>query len=201
MQKIVIATKNQGKLREIQKALQGLAETVSLAAWADLPEPREDGATFAENAVIKAKYYREKLNLPCLADDSGLEVAALDGAPGVHSARFAGYHGSDAANNVKLLEELTRVGKDESAASYRSVLAFAPPEGEVILTEGICRGIIKKSPRGSGGFGYDPYFYLPSGKTMAELTLEEKEAVSHRGEAMRAMQTKLKDFFRQGGAV
>lgn len=194
MKKIVIATKNQGKLREIKAAFEKLpVEILSLADFKNLPDAVEDGKTFEENARIKAKFFSEKTKLACLADDSGLEVDALNGAPGVFSARFSGYHASDGKNNEKLLEELEKNHIEESAADYRCALCFYDTNGEEILTSGIVKGTIKKIPKGSGGFGYDPYFYIDDKKTMAELTAEEKDSVSHRGEALRQMVPKLKE--------
>ncbi len=194
MKKIVIATKNQGKLREIKAAFEKLpVEILSLADFKNLPDAVEDGKTFEENARIKAKFFSEQTKLACLADDSGLEVDALNGAPGVFSARFSGCHASDGKNNEKLLKELEKNHIEESAADYRCALCFYDTNGEEILTSGIVKGTIKKIPKGSGGFGYDPYFYIDDKKTMAELTAEEKDSVSHRGEALRQMVPKLKE--------
>ena len=192
MKKLVIATRNEGKLREMAGILREFSpEVVSLKEFGELPEPVEDGATFAENARIKAKFYREKTGCACIADDSGLEVAALGGAPGVYSARFAGFHADDETNNRKLLEELERAGVEKSPADYRCALVFLGEDGREILTEGRCDGVVKKIPRGEGGFGYDPYFYVGE-KTIAEMSLEEKEDISHRGEALRKMAEELR---------
>lgn len=194
MKKIVIATKNSGKLKEIKTALKNFPiESFSLADFENIPDVVEDGKTFEENARIKAKYFSEKTGLACIADDSGLEVDALNGAPGVFSARFSGCHASDGKNNEKLLKELEKNHIEESAADYRCALCFYDTNGEEILTSGIVKGTIKKIPKGSGGFGYDPYFYIDDKKTMAELTAEEKDSVSHRGEALRQMVPKLKE--------
>ena len=195
MKKIVIATKNKGKLREMTEAFADLpVEVVSLADFGDLPDAVEDGKTFVENAKIKAKFFSSKTDCACIADDSGLEVEALGGMPGVYSARFAGFHADDDTNNQKLLEELERVGADESKADYRCALAFVDVDGTTLETEGVCYGIIKKIAKGQGGFGYDPYFYINDNKTMAELTLEEKNKISHRGAALRQMVTLLRDY-------
>ena len=192
MKKIVIATKNPGKLREMRDAFKNLpVEIFSLADFGDLPDAVEDGETFADNARIKAKFFSKKTGLACLADDSGLEVDALGGAPGVHSARFAGYHASNGTNNQKLLDELKKINVQESAADYRCALCFFD-DGEEILTEGVVYGKIKIIPKGNNGFGYDPYFYIDETKTMAELTLAEKDKISHRGVALREMVSKLK---------
>ena len=173
-------------------------ELLSLAEAGDFPEPVEDGATFAENARIKARFYRERTGLACVADDSGLEVSALDGAPGVHSARFSGFHADDATNNAKLLRELERAGAEESPADYRCALVFAGENGEEILAEGRCDGVVRKVARGENGFGYDPYFYVGD-RTIAEMGLEEKDRISHRGEALRKLVEKLRIVYgRQG---
>jgi len=191
MKKLVIATKNAGKLREMREAFEGLPFVIrSLEEFGDLPEAVEDGATFAENAHIKAKFYGERTGCACIADDSGLEVEVLGGAPGVHSARFAGFHADDATNNAKLLEELERVGVEESPADYRCALAFVDPDGIELLAEGRCDGVVRKTAKGTNGFGYDPYFYLGE-KTIAEMDLEEKDKISHRGKALREMVLKL----------
>ena len=198
MKKIVVATKNPGKIREMTMAFRELpVELVALASFGSLPDAVEDGATFAANAEIKARFYMQATGVACLADDSGLEVEALGGAPGVHSARFAGYHADDAANNAKLLDELTRVGRAQSAAAYRCVLAFVDTNGRSLLASGSCLGTVKKEPRGVGGFGYDPYFYIEENKTMAELMLQEKDKISHRGNALREM-AKLLNVYLSG---
>lgn len=195
MKTIVVATKNAGKLREMMEAFRDLPVTlVPLSQFGDLPDAVETGATFAENAAIKARFYRQATGVACLADDSGLEVEALAGAPGVYSARFAGGHGDDAANNEKLVAELRRLGRDDSPAAYRCALALADIDGHLLTAAGICGGTVRTTPRGTGGFGYDPYFYFPGGKTMAELTLAEKDAVSHRGAALREMAWALKGY-------
>lgn len=194
MKKIVLATKNKDKVKEIKAVFAELpAEIVSLADFENLPDAVEDGKTFAENATIKAKFFAEKLNLACLADDSGLEVDALGGLPGIFSARFAGYHADDSTNNQKLLAELEKVGVSESKADYKCALSFIDVDGTEIKTEGEIFGVIKKIPRGSGGFGYDPYFYVDENKTMAELTPAEKNSISHRGAALRKMLPLLKE--------
>ena len=195
MKTIAVATKNAGKLREMMDAFRGLPVTLlPLFHFGDLPDAVEDGATFAENAAIKAKFYMKATGVACLADDSGLEVEALDGAPGVYSARFAGVHGDDDANNAKLVAELVRLGREDSPAAYRCALALADIDGRLLTAAGACRGTVRRTPRGTGGFGYDPYFYLPDDKTMAELTLSEKDAVSHRGAALRAMAQRLRAY-------
>ncbi|MBQ1509381.1 MAG: RdgB/HAM1 family non-canonical purine NTP pyrophosphatase [Selenomonadaceae bacterium] len=193
MKKIVIATKNKGKLREMTDAFRDLpVKVLSLADFGELPEAVEDGKTFEENARIKARFYCEKTGCACIADDSGLEVAALGGAPGVHSARFSGTHADDATNNAKLMQELDRAGVEESPADYRCALVFHDVDGTEILTEGRCDGVVGKIARGTNGFGYDPYFYVGN-RTIAEMSLEEKDGISHRGEALHKMVERLCD--------
>lgn len=196
MKKIVIATKNEGKVREIVEALSHLpVEIVSLKDFGDLPDAVEDGGTFMDNAIIKADFYHKLTGCACMADDSGLEIAALDGRPGVYSARFAGYNADDATNNQKMLEELVIADVEASDADYRCVLCFVDEDGSRIITEGRCDGMVRKWPHGHNGFGYDPYFYTNeyAGRTMAELSLEEKDRISHRGRALRKMVKKLEE--------
>ena len=196
MKKIVLASKNLDKVREMRLVLSNLPlEILSLADFPDIPDAIEDGTTFEENALIKARYYVRQTNLACLADDSGLEVDALDGLPGVHSARFAGYHADDATNNQKLLDELSKINVRESAAAYKCSLAFADVDGTEIVTEGKISGTIKTIAQGNGGFGYDPYFYLDDERTMAQLTVAEKNLISHRGAALKQMVSKLQEKF------
>ena len=197
MKKIVLASKNLDKVKEMRLALGILpVEILSLSDFAEIPDAIEDGATFEDNAIIKAKFFSEQTNLACLADDSGLEVDALGGLPGVHSARFAGWHADDNTNNQKLLDELKKIGATESKAAYRCALAFVDTDGTQILTQGKVEGKIKTVAKGSGGFGYDPYFYLDANKTMAEISPAEKNNISHRGAALREMILKLKGRFR-----
>lgn len=196
MKKIVLASKNVDKVKEMRLVLKNLPlEILSLADFDNLPDAVEDGATFEDNALIKAKFFRERTGLACLADDSGLEVDALNGLPGVHSARFAGYHADDVTNNQKLLDELKKIGVDESTAAYRCALAFVDTDGTELLTEGKISGKIKTVAQGNGGFGYDPYFYIDDKRTMAQLPVDEKNKISHRGAALRGMILKLKEKF------
>ena len=194
--KIVIATKNQGKVREMINAFQGLpVELVSLADLAErFQEPVEDGDTFAANSLLKAEYFCKQTGMACLADDSGLEVEALGGAPGVYSARFAGENASDADNNAKLQQELKKLGRESSPAAYQCALTFMDADGRVLTAKGFCRGEIRLQARGENGFGYDPYFYVGD-VTMAEMSLAEKQAISHRGAALREMAVLLQDYF------
>ena len=196
MKKIVLASKNSDKVKEMRLVLGCLPfEILSLADFDDLPDAVEDGLTFEENALIKAKFFRKCTGLACLADDSGLEVDALGGLPGVHSARFAGYHADDLTNNQKLLDELKKIEVEESAAAYRCALAFVDTDDTELLTAGKISGKIKTVARGNGGFGYDPYFYIDDERTMAQLSVDEKNKISHRGAALREMVLKLKERF------
>jgi XTP/dITP diphosphohydrolase len=181
---LVVATRNRGKSREIREFLRDFAvEIRDLNDFGAIPEAVEDGATFEENAYKKASFTAKVLGFPALADDSGLEVEALGGQPGVHSARYAGPMASDEENNRKLLEALT--GNTQRKAHFCCVLSLAVPSGPALTYEAACEGLIMETPRGSNGFGYDPLFYYPpTDKTFAEMTLEEKSGVSHRGKAL-----------------
>ncbi|NPV27175.1 MAG: XTP/dITP diphosphatase [Firmicutes bacterium] len=187
MHTIVLATKNLGKIREFAELLAGWpVRVLSIRDWPDLPEIIEDGATFAENALKKARAVCQHTGLLALADDSGLEVDYLGGAPGVLSARFAGEPIDDDRNNRKLLTLLEGVPLEQRTARFRCVIAIVTPTSESFLTEGICEGIIGQELAGTGGFGYDPLFYLPAyGRTMAQLSLEVKNSISHRAKALR----------------
>ncbi len=196
MKKILLASKNSDKVKEIRLILKNLPlEILSLAEFDAMPDAVEDGATFEENALIKARFFSERTKLAALADDSGLEVDALNGLPGVHSARFAGYHADDITNNQKLLDELKKIGVTESAAAYRCAMAFIDTDGTEFITRGKIGGTIKTVAKGSGGFGYDPYFYIDAQRTMAQLPVDEKNLISHRGKALRAMALKLQERF------
>jgi XTP/dITP diphosphohydrolase len=191
-QTLVVATRNTGKLREFRELLQPLqCEILSLRDVGIEDEVEEHGSTFAENAGIKALGYSRLTALPVLADDSGLEVAALGGRPGIHSARYAGEGASDSDRIRKLLAELDQTGGERSAR-FVCALALAR-EGTVILeSEGACSGVIIAEPRGTNGFGYDPVFLFPTlGKTFAELTEPEKNKHSHRSHAVTALLPKL----------
>ena len=196
MKKILLASKNSDKVKEIRLILKNLPlEILSLADFDEMPDAVEDGATFEENALIKARFFSERTKLAALADDSGLEVDALNGLPGVHSARFAGYHADDITNNQKLLDELKKIGVKESAAAYRCAMAFVDTDGTEFVTHGKIGGTIKTVAKGSGGFGYDPYFYIDAQRTMAQLSVDEKNLISHRGNALREMALKLQERF------
>ena len=187
--KILIATKNRGKLREIQDQLSGLpVNFICLADLEPLPEVEEIHDTFGENADLKALYYSNLTGLWTLADDSGLEVDALGGAPGVFSARYAGPDCDDARNNAKLLAELADVPEAKRAARFRCCLSLAGDGNILARSEGVIEGRIAFIEQGHNGFGYDPLFYVPEhGCTTAQMTSERKNAVSHRGQAVRAM--------------
>lgn len=181
---LVIATRNPGKTRELRGLLSGFPVDVrDLTAFGPLPEVEEDGATFEENAYKKASFTARILGVPALADDSGLCVAALGGAPGVHSARYGGPGLSDAERVARLLAEMS--GRSDRRAAFECVISLAVPSGPALTYEGRCEGWIAEEPAGEDGFGYDPiFFYPPLGKTFAQLTPEEKHRVSHRGRAM-----------------
>lgn len=184
--KLVLATGNQGKVRELKRILGDLnIEVLSLKDFPQVGEIVEDGDTFTENAVIKARAVSKAVNLIALADDSGLEVDCLDGAPGIYSARFAGEGKSDADNNEKLLALMRDVPTEKRAARFRCVIAICTPGGELFTADGTCEGFIGFKLKGDQGFGYDPLFYLPEyEQTFAELDAELKNKISHRGRAL-----------------
>lgn len=183
--RLLIATHNRGKLREYQELFGGLPlDLVTLDDAGIHEDVEENGATFAENARLKALTYARESGLLTLADDSGLEVDALGGDPGVYSRRYAGENKTDAERNAYLLEKLKGVTPDRRTARFRCAIAIASPGGEVWESNGTCEGVITNAPRGTNGFGYDPLFLFPqSGLTMAELPSEEKNRISHRARA------------------
>ena len=185
--KLLVATGNQGKMKEIRSLLEGSPiEIIGLDQLTNPPEVVEDGDTFADNARKKAQEMAEFSGYLTLADDSGLVVAALNGAPGVFSARYAGEKSNDTANNNKLLHELHNVVDEKRQAAFHCVVALAWPDGRCETYDGQVSGLIMRGGRGDGGFGYDPLFIVPEyGKTMAELPLEIKNRISHRGTALR----------------
>ncbi len=192
MNKMVAGTRNAGKVLEIRQALAELPFEVSGIPDEGLADVEETGVTFSENAILKARYYAQHTGEFCLADDSGLEVDALGGAPGVYSARYSGEGATDAANNRKLLLALQDVPPEKRTARFRSVLALAGPDGSLLLADGTCEGVILTEPKGDGGFGYDPLFWMPDQqKTLAEMTVQEKNAISHRGNALKVLKQKL----------
>ncbi len=188
---IILATRNPGKIQEFRDLLADFSvEFRSLNDFGPIPGVVEDGSTFEENAYKKASQTARVLGFPALADDSGLVVEALDGAPGVRSARYAGDGASDDENNRKLLQAME--GRGERKAAFACVISIAVPRGPALTYEAWCEGEIALQAAGSNGFGYDPvFFYPPLGKTFAELSTEEKNRVSHRGQAM----TELKREF------
>lgn len=198
MKEIVIASKNKGKIAEIEKYFATLpVKVISLAEFPEVDEPIEDGDTFEKNSLIKASYYALRTGKACLADDSGLEVDALNYAPGVYSARFAGEHATDAENNQKLLVSLENISQNKRQARFRCALTFLDTDGTVITCDGSCEGEIAFALSGDGGFGYDPLFYLPElNKSMAQLSMEEKNKISHRGKALKKMAEKLAGYLR-----
>jgi XTP/dITP diphosphohydrolase len=201
--RLVFATRNRGKVAELRQLLAGVeVEVLSLDDLdVTVPEVVEDGDTFAANAAKKAREVSRATGLPALADDSGLEVDALDGAPGVISARYAGEPSDDEANNDKLLAAMAGVPDERRGARFRAALALADvtgPLGEaVLLAEGACEGQILHERRGDGGFGYDPLFYVPElGATFAEMGIGSKQDRSHRAQAMRALRPRLEAYLR-----
>ena len=187
LMKLLIATHNPGKVREYEELLAGLPLELTYPAQEGLGiEVAETGKSFAENARLKAAAYARASGLLTLADDSGLEVDALGGEPGIHSARYAGKGASDEERYRLLLEKLKESPWEERTARFRCVIAVATPDGRIHTAEGTCEGIIAFEPRGEHGFGYDPVFYLEEyGKTMAELSSETKNKISHRANAAR----------------
>ena len=199
---LIVATSNPGKLREFRALLADLPFDLHGLGELGVVPPEETGASFFENAMLKARHAAAAAGLrsaatpdvAAIADDSGLEVDALGGAPGIFSARYAGAGADDAANNAKLLRALKGTPGERRGARYRCALAFVAGAADALplIAEGVWQGFILDSPRGSGGFGYDPYFWLPDlGRTAAELAPEEKNRLSHRGIAMRALRTQL----------
>ncbi len=203
MRKLLLATRNPGKVREYRELLQGLPVELT---WPEAEgitlEPEEAGATFAENAILKARAYAAASGLLTWADDSGLEVDALGGEPGVRSSRYAGPGASDADRYRLLLRKMAGVPWERRTARFRCVIAIADPAGALHTAEGTCEGIIAFAPRGANGFGYDPVFYLPDRDcTMAELSPAEKNQISHRARAARAARRILEEMLGEGKGV
>ncbi len=194
MTDLVLASGNPGKLRELAALLDGLGYRLLPQSQFGVPEVAETGTTFVENAIIKARHAAELTGLPALADDSGIEVDALDGAPGVYSARFSGDNATDASNNALLVEKLRDLPPAERGARYRAVIVYMrhAADPSPIICEGSWEGRIQLQPAGDGGFGYDPHFYLADlGCTAAELDADEKNRRSHRGQALAALRRRL----------
>ena len=200
MKRLLLATRNRGKLREIAGLLGGEGlELVPVGERDGVGEVEETGTSFEENARLKASHAARSARMWALGEDSGLEVDALGGQPGIFSARYAGQHGDDAANNARLMQELA--GNENRRARYVCALALADPEGDVVaLTRGVCEGRIGTEARGSQGFGYDPYFWpeAAGSGSMAELDPALKDAISHRGQALRAMISLLRMHLHAG---
>lgn len=185
MIEIVVATRNRGKLRELSQLLSDLPVKLLTADEAGVPDIEESGGTFKENAVHKALTAARASGMPAIGEDSGLEVDALDGKPGVFSSRFAGPDATDEDRNQLILRMLEGVPLEHRTARYRAAAALATPEGLVGVSEGVCEGLIAEQPAGTNGFGYDPIFYYPPfGCTMGQATPEMKNQVSHRGKAL-----------------
>ena len=203
--KILIATNNPKKRREIEAIVRPLGVGLSTRRDVkDIGEIEEDGETFEENASKKALHCAQKTGMVSLADDSGLEVDALGGAPGVYSARYAGGDADDRENNRKLLRALENTDDDARTARFRCVIALAAPDGRggaklLVTTEGSCEGRILRAARGENGFGYDPvFYYAPLRRTFAELSMEEKASVSHRGKALERFSRRLRELLADG---
>ncbi len=188
---LVLATKNKGKISEFRELFRHSdIEIKTLGDFGPIPPVVEDGDTFEENAVKKAQFTARVLGIPALADDSGLAVKALGGAPGVFSSRYAGENADDESNNRKLLNEME--GVEDRSATFMCVLAIAVPRGPALIYEGSCEGVIARNPEGDRGFGYDPLFYYPPlQKTFAQLTRGKKNSVSHRGKAIEELREEL----------
>ncbi|WP_085247692.1 XTP/dITP diphosphatase [Gilliamella mensalis] len=195
MQKIVLATNNQGKVNELQKLLADAGFDIIAQSQFNVPDANETGLTFIENAILKARHTAKLTGLPAIADDSGLAVDALDGQPGIYSARYAGEHGNDASNNQKLLNALQNIPKEKRTAYFYCALVFMRHENDPtpIICLGKWHGLILNEEQGDGGFGYDPLFYVPElNCTAAQLTKEQKSQLSHRGQALKQLITKIK---------
>ena len=191
---LVIASNNPHKIREISDMLDDRFRVLSMREAGFDGDIDENGQTFEENAVITARAVMKATGFDALADDSGLSVDALDGEPGVHSARYAGVHGDDRANNDLLIEKMAGIPAEDRTAQFICAMALALPSGEIRTAEGACPGVITFAPRGSGGFGYDPYFEYLSGETFAEMAQEEKNRISHRAHALQNMLPLMEDL-------
>lgn len=192
------ATHNEKKKQELVRILSALNIEIKSAADLAIPlsDVEETGTTFEENALLKGRAGCKESGLPCIADDSGLCVDALDGAPGVYSARYAGEHGNDDANNKKLLTALAGLPKAKRTAQFVSVVCCVFPDGRELVTRGECKGYIAEGPAGASGFGYDPIFVplAQDGRHMAQLTAQEKDAISHRGAALQQLAERLREL-------
>lgn len=196
MDKIVLASNNAGKVKEINRLLQEFNINVVPQSDYNVDEVAETGLSFVENAIIKARYAALKTGLPTIADDSGIEVDALNGAPGIYSARFSGENASDQDNNKKLLEDLKDVPEEQRTARYQCVMVFMRHAADPtpVIASGSWEGVILDAPRGSNGFGYDPLFYVPTHQcTAAELSAELKNKLSHRAKALVSLLHELQE--------
>ena len=191
---IVIASNNAHKIREISDMLEDRLNVLSMKEAGFEEDIDENGDTFEENAIIKARAVAKATGFCALGDDSGLSVDALDGAPGVHSARYCGHHGDDKANNDLLIANMADIPAEDRTAEFVCAMALSLPNGEVKTVRGSCPGVITFTPRGEGGFGYDPYFEYLSGETFAEMAQEEKNRISHRAQAMQLMLPYLEEL-------
>lgn len=196
MKQVIIATQNKGKAKDFEALFGPLGyEVLTLRDVAKDMDVEETGVTFEENAILKAEAVAEALQTTVIADDSGLEIDALDGEPGVYSARYAGEAKSDEANIEKVLAKLESVPEEQRTARFRCVLAIASPNKKTRTYSGSCEGLILSERRGDHGFGYDPIFFVPNeGKAMAELVPEEKAAISHRGNAIRELKKAMPEW-------
>jgi XTP/dITP diphosphohydrolase len=195
MQKIVLATNNQGKVNELQALLANAGFDIIAQSQFNVLDVDETGLTFIENALLKARHTAKLTGLPAIADDSGLSVDALGGQPGIYSARYAGEHGNDKSNNQKLLKALQNIPKEKRTAYFYCALVFMKHENDPtpIICLGKWDGLILNEEQGDGGFGYDPLFYVPElGCTAAQLTKEQKSRISHRGQALKQLIKKIK---------
>ncbi|MCX8712907.1 XTP/dITP diphosphatase [Gilliamella sp. B3464] len=198
MQKIVLATNNQGKVNELQTLLADAGFNIVAQKEFNVPDVDETGLTFIENAILKARHTAKLTGLPAIADDSGLVVDALNGAPGIYSARYAGCHGNDKLNNQKLLSQLHNVPAEKRIAYFYCALVFMRHDNDPtpIICLGKWHGLILNQEQGEGGFGYDPLFYIPElDCTAAQLSKEHKSQISHRGQALKQLITKIKSEY------
>ncbi len=193
MTEFIIASNNQGKVREVDRILNplGIAAVTAKSKGITLDDVEETGTTFAENALLKARAAFERTGMPAIADDSGLSVDVLGGQPGVYSARYAGENATDADRIAKLLKNMEGMPKEKRTAHFTCSVCCILDENTVITAEGHVYGVIAFEPKGSGGFGYDPVFLMDDGRSFGELTPEEKDKVSHRGNALRTLYEKL----------
>lgn len=193
--RFIIASKNKKKIAELERILNplGIRAVTETDLGISIPDVEETGKTFTENALLKAESACKSSGLPAIADDSGLCVDALNGAPGVYSARYSGENATDKSNNALLIENLKDIPKEQRTAKFCCAISVVFPNGDTIKCNGECKGLIGFEPSGDGGFGYDPYFYV-GGKSFAALTAEEKDKISHRGNALRELNVKLKEY-------